>query len=84
MNINGWGDRSNSDITALMPFSGQLYAGTGWNSGGAQLWRLAANGAWTTATANGFGDPTNQTIYDLVPFNGHLYAGTYNWDNAAA
>lgn len=82
VNINGFGDLANSDVTTLTPFAGQLYAGTGWNSGGAQLWHLDTSGAWTAATMNGFGDTTNQAIYDLVQFDGRLYAGTYNWDGA--
>jgi hypothetical protein len=76
VNINGFGDRFNLDILSLVPFTGQLYAGT-YNDNGAQLWRSPNGLNWTPITSNGFGNTSNVGINHLIEFNGQLYAGTW-------
>jgi hypothetical protein len=75
VNINGFGDRFNLDILSLVPFTGQLYAGT-YNDNGAQIWRSPNGLNWTPITSNGFGNTSNVGINHLIEFNGQLYAGT--------
>lgn len=80
-NLYGFGDRWNDRVSALMPFGGQLYAGTfNWSGGGAQLWRSSDGRSWEQVSANGLGDTTNAGISALLPFEGNLYAATSNWD----
>lgn len=77
VNATGFGDPNNSDIQALAPFNGQLYAGTYNQSGsGAQLWRKGDNTGWTAVMTNGFGNINNSGIDHLLEFNGQFYAST--------
>lgn len=77
VNLNGFGDRSTWLISALTPFDGQLYAGTGHGSG-AELWRSNDGENWNDVMAGGFGDITNGAINHLIEFKDMLYAGTWN------
>lgn len=85
LNLNGFGDLSNSLILSLGTFNGQVYAGTDNATSGAQLWRTsnASAGGWAAVTTNGFGDTANGGINHLLAFSGQLYAGTWNWNSAA-
>ena len=82
VNINGFGDRSNSAIQALEVFNGQLYAGATNFDSGASIWRTTDGTTWTAVSSPGFGSiytNTNAVIFDMIEFNGQLYAGTGNW-----
>jgi PKD repeat protein/sugar lactone lactonase YvrE len=81
VNINGFGERANSNIHTLAVFGGQLYAGT-YNGNGAQLWRMDTAGNWTRLTV-GFGITRNIGINHLAIFNGQLYAGVRNDQDGA-
>jgi PKD repeat protein len=78
VNINGFGDRSNSagSIT-LHTFKDHLYGGL-WNSAGGQLWRTSDGSSWTQVSGDGFGDADNISIELGAEFNNNLYAGTWN------
>ena len=76
VNPSGFGVPGNGMISALSPFNGQLYAGTG-NDNGAQIWRRSG-ASWSPVITNGLGITRNAGIDHLYPFNGQLYAGTYN------
>jgi hypothetical protein len=78
VNINGFGDIYNGNIHTLTPFNGHLYAGTYNDDSGAQMWRMAADGAWTSQIAPGFGNANNIGLNHLAEFDGHLYAGVRN------
>lgn len=78
-NINGFGDITNSNLHALAPFKGALYAGTYNGAGnGAQLWRMSVNGGWTETAEAGFGITRSISINHLLPFKDQLYAGVRN------
>jgi sugar lactone lactonase YvrE len=83
-NINGFGERWNTGVSALEVFGGQLYAGaSNWEDGG-RIWRSSDGSTWTTASPLGFGSAhveANPAIIDLTVFDGQLYAGT-GWGNA--
>jgi hypothetical protein len=82
VNINGFGDRWGTGVTALEVFTGQLYAGTSnWDSG-ARVWRTSDGTTWTAVSEPGFGSAytnTNAVAFDMIEFRGQLYAGTGNW-----
>jgi sugar lactone lactonase YvrE len=76
-NLDGFGDRTNTNIHTLASFGGRLYAGTYNSAGnGAQMWRTGSN--WTAAITPGFGITRNIGINHLLPFNSQLYAGVRN------
>jgi len=76
VNINGFGDADNWGVLALEVFNEQLYAGTGTDSTGADLWHTSS--PWTAVMTDGFGTTNNTGINDLIEFDGQLYAGTPN------
>lgn len=75
VNVSGFGDRSATWMSSLLPFKGSLYA-AGYP---ARVWRMSPGGAWTRANEDGFGDTTNSEIDALAEFNNNLYAATYTW-----
>jgi uncharacterized protein YjiK len=77
-NINGFGYRTSSMVTALNPFGGQLYAGMSNADTGAQLWRYSPDAAWTAVFTDGLGNSDNVTVDHLIEFSHTLYAGTRN------
>jgi hypothetical protein len=77
VNINGFGDRWNSIVSALEPFGGQLYAATV-HYLGTQLWRSSDGKTWSSVMTGGFGTAANYGTDHLLKFNGQLYAGTWN------
>jgi len=78
-NVSGFGNADNFGVFSLAGFSGELYAGTGNDSGaGAQLWRWNGTGAWSNVVSDGFGNTNNVRFGDLIEFNSQLYSGTQN------
>lgn len=86
VNINGFGEPSNSGVSTLEIFNGQMYAGaSNWNTGG-QIWRTDDASTWTTVGNNGSGSlylNDNAAFGDMIVFNGQLYAGV-GWGGGAA
>lgn len=72
-NTSGFGDPRTVGVNTLVPFDGQLYAGTSGDT--AQLWRLSASG-WTSVMTDGFGSSANWGIDHLIVFSDTVYAGT--------
>ena len=67
---SGFGTPENATVFSLAAFGGQLYAGTGNESGsGGQVWRLE-NGTWSPITTNGFGSTANNGFDHLSEFDG--------------
>jgi hypothetical protein len=77
VNLNGFGERYASGVTALEAFNGQLYAGaSNWETGG-QIYRADDGLTWSAVTQPGFGyTNTVPAIIDLGVFEGQLYAGS--------
>jgi hypothetical protein len=73
---------TNPAILDMIVFDGQLYASTGWDGVGGQLWRSASGAAWEQVEGNGFGDATNGAIAALGVFNNTLYATTHSFTSA--
>ncbi len=82
MNINGFGDLKNGQVSALAAFNTQLYAGTT-NSNSAQLWRSSNGTSWSPVMTNGFGNSKIVGFDDLTVFGGQLYAGLWGCGNDA-
>lgn len=85
VNLNGFGERYATGVTALQEFKEQLYAGsiTSWESGmGARIYRTSDGVNWSAATQPGFGvySDAHSAIIDLAVFDGQLYAGA-GWGN---
>jgi hypothetical protein len=68
---------TNPAIIDMVVFNNQLYASTGWDGVGGQIWRSSNGTAWTQVEGNGFGDADN-AIQTMVVFSNTLYAGTGN------
>ncbi len=86
VNINGFGNRLNSNMNSLEVFAGKLYAGTGNWSEGATIWRTSDGTDWTQVSNPGFSSTytnTNPSIVDMVSYGNKLYAGT-GWSGAPA
>lgn len=82
VNIDGFGEPTNTGITTLEVFNGQLYAGaSNWDNGG-RVWRTDDGTSWTPVSEIGFGSAytnTNPAIIDMIEFDSQLYAGI-GWD----
>jgi len=78
---NGFGDTNNTDIAALVEFSGMLYAATGNKQEGGQLWRTAlANAtnwssptAWEQVVSGGFDSTNNSELHRILAAGGCLW-----------
>jgi uncharacterized protein YjiK len=73
---------TNPAILDMIVFNSQLYASTGWDGVGGQLWRSSDGAAWEQVEGNGFGDATNGAIAALGVFNNTLYATTHSFTSA--
>jgi len=79
VNINGFGDRHNESVLALIQVLGNyLYAGTGNSTTGGELWRTPDGTTWTQVYTDGFGTADNREIWPGTVFAGYLYVGTTN------
>ena len=82
VNSDGWGDNTNTIVSALGTFNNYLYAGTT-RAGGAEIWRCsAASGCneqadWAQVCFAGWGTG-NTAISSFYEFNNWFYAGTFN------
>ncbi len=76
-----WGI-SNSWVSYLTPFHGELYAGTQNLSTGAEIWRSGDSIHWTPVMTGGFGLRSNQEIMHLTVYSDTLYATAGNWESA--
>lgn len=82
-NLNGFGDIANTNVLAITPFRGLIYAGTLNEAEGAKLYRSNGEGRWEQLNAPGFGNKTNVGIDVLFEFQNMLYAGTWNEQQGA-
>jgi hypothetical protein len=73
-NSSGFGSASNTMISALAVFDGQMYATTS-NESSAQVWRTSDGESWTQFTPSA--PFTTTDIYVARSFGNHLYIGTY-------
>lgn len=76
-NLNGFGSPYNVSVLSVEPFGTDLYAGTGGNPNGAEVWRLSG-GSWSSVATDGFGHTYNYGIDDIEPFGSDLYASTWS------
>jgi hypothetical protein len=83
-NANGFGigtPAHNTDALDMVVHDGQLYAGTGNDTEGGQVWRYDADTTWTQVNENGFGVPVpahNTAAHTLAEFDGDMYCATWN------
>lgn len=78
-NINGFGYRGASSLTAVEVYNNHLYAASAnWgNETDSGVWRSPDGKTWASITAPGqITGPDNKVIVDLQVFNGQLYAST--------
>src|SRR5262249_16592386 len=74
---------SNSLISNLVAYQGQLYAGIADAAeprDSARVFRLKAGQTWEDCGQIGGGDPTISSVMSLIVHQGRLYAGTGRWD----
>ncbi len=87
MNLNGFGRRFDTGVSALEVYNGRLYAGTSnWNNGsGGSLWSSPDGRTWTQERAPGeLAGGSNPAITDMQVFNGRLYVSTCWGDGSLA
>ena len=77
-NSSGFGTAHNEAIHRLSVFNDYLYAGTGNDVNGGQVWRTSSGATWTQVNVSGFGNVANEVARVGVAFNGRLYVGTEN------
>jgi hypothetical protein len=74
---------SNSLISNLVVFQGELYAGIADAAeprDSARVFRLVGGRTWEDCGQIGGGDPTISTVMSMIVHDGRLYAGTGRWD----
>jgi hypothetical protein len=77
-NINGFGDRQNTQPMRLAVHNGYLYASTSNYTNGTEVWRAGVDHVWTQVSLNGFGVISNTQSFVQKPIDGYLYVGTTN------
>jgi hypothetical protein len=77
----GFGNKNNAECSILIEFKGWLYAGTGNNKNGCELWRTRnlLKGTWEKVVDKGFGYISNLGMWSAEIFMGFLYFGTINF-----
>jgi len=77
----GFGNKNNAECSILIEFNGWLYAGTGNNKNGCELWRTSdpVTGKWEKVVDKGFGYTSNFGMWSAEIFKGSLYIGTINF-----
>ena len=70
---NGLGYASNTNVSAMTEFQGQLYIGLRNAVSGGQLWRSNNGLDWSPVFTDGLGKPANSRPYGLLAHNGQLY-----------
>lgn len=71
-------DNSNYAILSMKVFNGSLYAATGNDMSGGELWRSSDGLNWTQVNSDGFGSADNTRVVSLETFASNLYVGTWN------
>ena len=75
-NINGFGDKNNTQIPAMASYNGYLYAGT-WKDGevvdSAEIWRTPDGSTWEIVDSRQLNGCAH-----LIEYKGYLYCGS--WD----
>jgi len=79
----GFGNKDNAECSILIEFNGLLYAGTGNDQDGCELWRTTdpVKGTWEKVVDKGFGYTSNVGMWSAEIFRGSLYIGTINFPN---
>jgi tripartite motif-containing protein 71 len=76
----GFGDVNNDEVTSMIPFDGDLCAGTSNNdavpSTSCEVWCSSDGANWTQVNVDGFGDPDNAGANTMAVFGDSLYIGT--------
>jgi hypothetical protein len=77
VNINGFGNPWNYEITRLSVHNNMLYASTDNNNGqGGTVWRSADGRNWQQVSAGGMGNSNINRLHVEQSINGYLYVGT--------
>lgn len=81
VNITGFGDVNNEQISDLKSFNGYLYAATKNSVTGTEVWRTQAVGGppytdWTQVNTDGFSDLSNEDAPFFGKHDGYLYVST--------
>ncbi|MEA3336438.1 MAG: 6-bladed beta-propeller [Chloroflexota bacterium] len=84
VNINGFGQRWSTGVSALEPFDGQLFAATSDWEQGSRIWKSTHGSDWLPSSEWGFTDPqAAPAVVDMQLFHGDLYAST-GWGDTGA
>ncbi|MBK5092193.1 MAG: hypothetical protein JJE48_01590 [Actinobacteria bacterium] len=76
-NNDGFGNPDNTTCRSLAVHGNTLYAGTGNNNTGFEIWRFdgPTKHDWTRIADSGFGNTENAEARSLASYDGKLYAG---------
>lgn len=85
VNIDGFGDSSNTHAYSMAVFNGYIYVGTG-NESGLEIWRSNSGTSWEMVVgdslafphSSGFADPDNTSATSMIVFDNNLYVATWN------
>ena len=78
VNMPGFGDPKNAELTTGAVFNGHLFFATRNDTTGAQLWRSTSGTTWEQVLTNGFGNSENIKIEALIVWRDVLHAVTSN------
>ena len=75
----GFGNKNNTECSALIVYKDYLYVGV-WNDKGCQVWRTNDLKNWEQVVFEGFGNKDNICAMTALIFRNELYFGTTNWN----
>lgn len=84
VNINGFGSRETSWVSALENYNGKLYAGTGNMNEGGQIWESTNGTDWLAVSEPAFGADDGIIIMDMIEFKDQLYVSLGWFENNPA
>jgi hypothetical protein len=84
VNLDGFGDGNNNEITRMTIHEGQLYVSTDNDTTGGEMWRSANGVTWSQVNQEGFGSLENDRLQVESSINGYLYVGTGENPSASA
>ncbi len=77
VNVDGFGDQDNLDVSCMVSLGSRIYVGTYNTSDGPMVLRYDGGTGWTEVSAPGFGQASNKRVTSLVVFDSNIYAGVW-------
>ena len=77
VNVDGFGDKDNLDVSCMVSLGSRIYAGTYNTTDGPMVLRYDGGTGWTEVSAPGFGQASNKRVTSLAVFENNIYAGVW-------